>query len=237
MKRWRRWVVAPAVIAVAGLSFLAGPAAAKANPVPPNSKAFGHTLSDWMTRYFEAAFGRPTDSGKRATPLPLPAGVCETDPAYTSTDPGTCVGHLDVTLKQGTPFYLPIAAWYGETYNNGLPPNAPLSASVFTGSHVLIQLDGSALIDSNKDDLSRWYFGPNYFVPPIVYDQPTDYGSVSAIFVQGLGMTNHPLSRGVHHLSLKSEVIAFVPGYYGPSQPPLDVGVRFENTWTITVTK
>ena len=51
---------------------MTGPAAAKANPVPPNSKAFGHSLSDWMTRYFEEAFGRPTDNGKRATALPLP---------------------------------------------------------------------------------------------------------------------------------------------------------------------
>jgi hypothetical protein len=232
--RWRRWVVAPAVIAVAGLSFLAGPAAAKANPVPPNSKAFGHSLSDWMTRYFEAAFGRPAD-GTRITSLALPAGDCAGG-SFTSTDPGTCVGHLDLALAPGTKFMLPIAAWYGESYNNGTPDDAPLSASVFTGSHVLIQLDGSTLIDSSKDDLSQWYFGPNSFVPPIVYSAPTDYGSISANFVQGLGMTSRPLSRGVHHLSLKSEVIAFVPNYHGPGAD-LDVGVKYENTWTITVTK
>ena len=235
MKRWRRWVVAPAVIAVAGLSFLAGPAVAKANPVPPNSKAFGHSLSDWMTRYFEQAFGRtPTDNGKRVVPLPLPAGDC-VGGSFTSSDPSTCVGHVDVALKSGTPFLLPIAAWYGESYNNGLPDDAPLSASVFTGSHVLIQLDGSTLIDSNVDDLSRWYFGPNFFVPPIVYSQPTDYGSISANFVQGLGMTSHPLSLGLHHLSLKSEIIAFVPNYHGPGVP-LDVGVKYENSWDITIT-
>jgi hypothetical protein len=234
--RWRKWVVAPAVLAVAGLSFMTGPAAAKANPVPPNSKAYGHSLSDWMTRYFEEAFGRPTDSGKRLIALPLPAGTCDNH-AFTSTDPGTCVGHLDVNLKTGTPFMLPIAAWYGESYINGTPSDdAPLDKSVFTGSDVLIQLDGSTLINSNVDDLSRWYFGPNYFDPPIVYSQPTAYGSISANFVQGLGMTNHPLSKGVHHMSLKSEVIAFVPNYSGRGVP-LDVGVKFENTWTITVTK
>ena len=49
-------------------------------------------------------------------------------------------------------------------------------------------------------------------------------------------MTNHPLSRGVHHLSLESEVIAFVPDYFGAGIA-LDVGVKFENTWTITITK
>jgi hypothetical protein len=234
--RWRRWVVAPAVIAVAGLSFMTGPAAAKANPVPPNSKAFGHTLSDWMTRYFEEAFGRPpTDGGKRATALPLPLGDC-VGGSFTSSDPTTCVGHLDVALTPGTPFFLPIAAWFGETYNDGTPANAPLSESVFTGSHVLIKLDGSALIDSNVDDLSRWYFGPNFFDPPIVYSAPTPAHAISAIFVQGLGMTNHPLSRGVHSLSLKSEVIASVPDYFGVGVP-LDVGVKFENTWTITITK
>jgi hypothetical protein len=37
-------------------------------------------------------------------------------------------------------------------------------------------------------------------------------------------------------LTLASEIIAFVPNYYGPGVD-LDIGVRYQNSWTINVTK
>jgi hypothetical protein len=232
--RWRKWVVAPVLLAVVGMSF-AGPSSAAPKPVPPNSKAFGRSLTAWMTAYFEQAFGRPTDTGKHVSLLPLPVGVWQGDGSFTSQDPSTFVGSLDVSLKPGTPFVLPIAAWFGESYNNGLPDDAPLSSSVFTGSHVLVKMDGSALVNSQADNLARWYFGPTYFDPPITYDQPTDYGSIAANFIQGLGLRVQPQSRGTHLLTLESEVIASVPNYYGPGLD-LDVGVKYQNSWTIHVT-
>jgi hypothetical protein len=214
----------------------AGAAAASDKTAPPNSKAFGKSLTEWTSLYFERAFTAGSDTAKRVKLLPIPVGQPQGGGSFTSSDPGTLVGAADVTLKPGTPFILPVAIWYGESYNTGQEDDAELDRSVFTGSNVLVRVDGTAIIDSNVDDLARWYIGPEYFDPPIVYDQPTSYGSISANFVQGLSFAHRPLSRGDHVLTLESEIIAFVPDYYGPGVD-LDIGVRFRNSWTIHVTK
>jgi hypothetical protein len=126
----------------------AGTASATDHTAPPNSKAFGKSLASWTSAYFVPGFsGSPIDTIKNVKLLPLPAGT-PAGGGFTSSDPGTLVGTLDVTLKPGTPFVLPVAIWFGEKYNNGLPDDAPLSASVFTGSHVLVKVDGVAVIDS-----------------------------------------------------------------------------------------
>jgi hypothetical protein len=44
------------------------------------------------------------------------------------------------------------------------------------------------------------------------------------------------LSRGDHTLTLESEIITFVPDYYGDGLD-LDIGVRYQNSWTIHVSK
>ena len=74
------------------------------------------------------------------------------------------------------------------------------------------------------------------FDPPILYPGPTSYGSVSANFVQGLSFVHRPLSGGDNVLTLESEVIAFVPDYYGPGVD-LDIGVKYVNSWTIHISK
>jgi len=234
---WRTWIAAPVALAVAGIGITAGTASATAHTAPPNSKAFGKSLADWTSTYFIPGFsGSPIDTG-HVSLLPLPAGT-PVGGTGTSTDPVTVVGQLNVSLKTGTPFVLPVAVWFGEKYDpaTGLPDDAPLSASVFTGSNVLVKVDGVAVIDSHRDNLARWYVAPQYYDPPITYPEPTSYGSIAANFVQGLAFVNRPLSKGVHTLTLESEIITFVPNYYGPGLN-LDIGVKFRNSWTITVTK
>jgi hypothetical protein len=230
-------MAAPIVFALFGIGLSAGSAAANDKTAPPNSKAFGHSLTEWTTLYFERAFtGSTDDTVKRVKLLPIPAGEWQGDGSFTSSDPSTLVGAADVSLKPGTPFVLPVTVWYGESYNTGQKDDAELDSSFFTGSHVLVRMDGTAIIDSAVDNLADWYFGPAYFDPPIVYDHPTSYGSISANFVQGLSFVHRPLSRGDHVLTLESELIAFVPDYYAPGVN-LDIGVKFHNTWTIHVTR
>lgn len=235
MRQAIRWLITgPLVLCAAGL--LAGSVAAKDKTSEPNSKAYGKTLSEWITLYNERALSGSTDTMvNKVKLLPIPAGVWQGDGSFTSADPSTLVGELDVTLKPGTPFVLPIAVWYGESYNTGQQDDAEVDASVFTGSHVLITMDGDAIIDSDVDDLSDWYVAPSYFDPPVVYATPTSYGSTQANFVQGLGFVHGPLSKGTHTLTLESEIIAFVPDYFNPGD--LDIGVKYSNTWTIVVTK
>ena len=234
---WRRWGVVPVLLALATTAITGGTAAATPGTAPPNSKAYGQSLTDWTTLYFERAFTGGANTAKRVQLLPIPPGEWAGDGSFTSTDPSTFVGSADVTLKPGTPFVLPVAIWYGESYNTGQQPDAPLPESVFTNSHTLVSVDGKSIIDSNVDDLSRWYIGPSYFDPPIVYAEANPVtGAISADFVQGLSFVHSPLSRGTHTLHLESEAIARISDYYGPGAD-LDIGVKFVNDWEILVTK
>ena len=55
----------------------------------------------------------------------------------------------------------------------------------------------------------------------ILYDAPTDYGSIGAIWVKGIGFLHAPLPAGEHVLHLVE---------YND-----EIGVGYDNTWTITV--
>ena len=190
-----------------------------------------------MVLYFEWSFTGVVDPAAKGVKfLPIPNGVPEGGGSFTAADPGTLVGSAEVTLKPGTPFVLPVVAWYGESYNTGQQPDAELRKSIFTKSNALVRVDGKAVIDSKRDNLARWYVPPACFDPPIVYPEPTSSGSISANFVQGLNLVHGPLSKGDHVLTLKSEFIALVPNYYGPGND-LNVGVKYQNTWTIDVTR
>ena len=66
---------------------------------------------------------------------------------------------MDVTLKPGTPFIMPVSFWYAEVYVDGsIDPFLP--DAVFTESNVLVKIDGKTVIDSDKVDLSKFYVKP-----------------------------------------------------------------------------
>jgi hypothetical protein len=109
-------------------------------------------------------------------------------------------GELDVTFRTGQPFVMPVAVWISETYDPdlGIPDDTPIARSIFTGSNVSVTLDGKSLIDSEEDDLRKFYFGPEEFDPTFIYEEPTDYGAIGAVAIQGLGFAHPPLSKGTH---------------------------------------
>lgn len=199
---------------------------------PPQSKAYGHTLSEWMGMYLLWYLGiEESDHVGKVQFLPLPVGV-PVDGSGTAADPATLVGELDITLKPGTPFVLPVVFWYAEVYMDGtVDPFMP--DAVFTESNVLVTIDGKVIINSERDDLSSFYVPPTAYDPVMYYDAPTPYGSVGVIGYQGLAFVHVPLSVGKHTIVLHSEFIAVVDD---PNHP-VNAGQVFHNTWNITVKK
>jgi hypothetical protein len=198
---------------------------------PPNSHAFGETLTDWLSIYWRWYWDTNQDPAQSKVGhvqlMPLPAGDC----IQGSDDVWTCTGQLEITLPPGTPFVLPLAALTGERYgcidDDGvcspcehpyLPDDQPYTEDQL-GIHPSLTIDGRTIItDANQ---AKFYVPATYFNPPIVYATPSWYCSVAAIFFQGVGFVSPPLPPGVHVIHLYEPFTLF--------------NVIYENTWIVTV--
>ena len=137
-----------------------------------------------------------------------------------------------MVLRPGTPFVLPVAIWIGESYL-AHPDDQQLPEDVFTNpsSEITVYIDGKRVMDSHVASVSPFYFAAPLSV---TYPAPTPpNGAIAAIFVQGIGFVHPPLSVGEHDIVLVSELR--IPEDVNPEVYPGGVGVRFENTWKITV--
>ena len=208
----KRLLVLVLVVCIA----LVGALQLDAGVVPGHSKAFGKSLGEWMGLYWTWFLGGDQEGNvKKVVFLPLPG---EDDDFV-----------LDVTLRTGEKFILPMFVFVGETYlpELELPDDDPagIPDEIFTGADVLIMLDGVPIIDSQVDDISEFFFDPEYFDSVIDYEGPTDYGAIGAIWVKGIGFAHTPLPKGEHTLTLE------VSSYY----EPWDLYIEFNNAWNITV--
>jgi hypothetical protein len=153
--------------------------------------------------------------------LPIPSGVLD-------EGTGLLVGQQDFTLAAGDRFFLPVHTWFGETYEDGStdPVDFPPDTLYTVDNDVLVTLDGEPLIDSATDDLADFFVEVTYFDEPIVYDQPTDYGSINAIYVKGLAVTSPKLDAGTHEvrLTVSDPFLTDNFGFFG-----------YDNTWNLTV--
>jgi hypothetical protein len=225
--------LAVALFAVSSTRLNAGGKAA-----PPQSCAFGKTLTEWMQLYETWFIGGGEDHVGPVKFLPLPNGTA-VGGSFTYADPGTLVGHLDVSLKPGTPFVLPVTVWYGERYlpQLGYPDDPALPKDLFTDPDknlIKVYIDGKPVMDSTRHSVNPFYFGPAPI--DVVYPAPSSYGSIAAIFVQGIGFVHTPLSVGTHEIELVSGLsIPIDPTILNLNVYPDGVGVVYKNTWTITV--
>lgn len=234
-KRIKALVVAIMVIAAA-LTFCVQPAGAgddrAAQIAQPNSSAFGRTLSEWLLLYWERYLGEPPVDPwvGHVLLMPLPAGECISGcDSWTVEDPAIWKGSLDISVPPGTPFVLPLAMLYGEIYNNGSPADDPANyvGTFQTGVHPLLTIDGRTIVtDANK---MSFYIPPTYFDPAVFYPQPTDYGSIAAIWLEGIGVVSQPLAVGRHVIKLYEPYTLFVGGVPAYS-------MVYDNTWIVTVT-
>lgn len=145
-------------------------------------------------------------------------------------DPAHLKGEIDIDQAPGTPFVLPLFAWVAERYAPELGyPDDPCvdDAYLLAGvTPLTLTIDGVVVIsDANEGD---FYVPCTSLDPPIMYDGPTDYGSIAAIAFQGVGFVSPPLSVGDHEIKLYEEYI--IEDFQG-----FTFGVIYDNTWRIHV--
>jgi hypothetical protein len=83
------------------------------------------------------------------------------------------------------------------------------------------------IADSTRTKLDCLSFGPVYFPEPIVYPEPTSYGSDAALWVAGLGVLLPPMPPGDHVIEM--QVVTPSNGIFGVS------AYGYYNTWYVTV--
>ena len=198
-------------------------------------RTFGKTLTEWMSIYWRWAYtgADMAESVVHGVQLmPLPSGT-QTGGDGSPTNPAVYVGKLEITLKPGTPFVLPLYAWLRERYE-GWPTVAddPLMAEDvgLAVGHPNLTIDGRTIItDANK---AAFYVPTTAFDPIIAYSEPTSYGSVGVVSFQGVGFASPPLTPGRHVIHLYEPLIIPKGAYSGL---PDGMGVVYDNTWIVTV--
>lgn len=199
---------------------------------PPGSRAYGKSLAEWLETYWRWYFGSNQDLTQskvgRVQLLPIPAGEVISG-SFTPEDPALIRGRLEITLRPGTPFVLPLFAWTSETYNNGTPDDPPFPDDLLLASvSPNLTIDGCPVVTDENE--RRFYVSRTELSPPIVYPEPSSYGSIAAIAFQSCGIVAHPLPPGVHEIRLHEPYIV--------ANPPLGLsafGVIYDNTWIVTV--
>jgi hypothetical protein len=217
------------VVAVLATAFWSTPIAVAGGGAPriapPGSHAYGKTLTEWQTAYWRWFLGSDQDPAQSmvGNVKLMPNPDQDFSGSGTPEDPLRVVGDLEITLRPGTPFVLPLVAIYGERYNNGTPDDDPVDyADRLDTISMHLTIDGRTVVsDANQ---GAFYVPATDFDPPVVYPEPTAYGSVAAIWLLGAGIVSPPLSVGQHVIRLDGTDI--VPGVYS---------VIFQNTWYVTV--
>ncbi len=168
--------------------------------------------------YWRNAFGSvvlPADTNGNAVVggvalLPLPDNSAST------------TASIDVTLRAGQPFFLPLLALFGTSYSDGTPPDPVLGETVFRKNlkQLKLQVDGRTVLVGREalDFLTQFNFEP-----PIPYDA----APINAIiYQQGLSVIHKGLSPGAHVIKLDVKFSA---------APPVFPELEFHNTFNVTV--
>src|SRR6266404_3290449 len=205
-------------VAALVLSGSAGATRVYASDRDSDSKAPTTILTAFEDIYWRWTFGNltlPTDQNGNAVVggvalMPLPNAPGDGTPAS-----------IDVTLKAGEPFFLPLIGLLGTSYTDGTPPDPMVDKNVFGKTNLILtlKLDGKTILDES-DALD--HYTQITFDPPIPLNSPP----VDAIiYSQGIAILHAPLAVGKHVLKLDVKL------------PVALFGVTFEyhNTFNITV--
>ena len=178
-----------------------------------DSKTLARVFHDTYWRWFYGNTTLPTDENGHAVLsgialMPLPNAPGDGTP-----------GSIDITLRGGQSFFLPLFGELGTSYTDGTPPDPFLDLNIFRTLAIKFTIDGKTIVDS-KNVMD--YFAQGDLVPPM----PINSGGIdSLIWFQSVGVLRGPLSPGKHVLKLdvKNTIPAF--GAIG----------EFHNTFNITV--
>ena len=181
-------------------------------------------LANAMARYWSWYYGGvgPQQIGNLFL-VPLP-----TNGAQISDDPLVFQGDTSFTVRTGKTLVLPMSFYLGETYvGNDPPPDDPANYPIdYKASDLLLTVDGRVIVDSTRTKLDCVYIDLTYFPQPIVYPEPSWYGSNAAIWMFGLGILLPPMSPGNHIIKL--QVVS-------PLAAVMGVDLGYYNTWYVTV--
>jgi len=229
-------VVALAVLATAPLQCAqpVGNAPAGVAVYSPNANVFGASLAEWLTEYWRWNFTGDTSAPYRPGRqpivfLPIPSGT-QTGGDWSPDDPGVLVGELEVTVPTGTHMVLPFFAWTAERYEGY--PEVPDDSFIPDEKIDDIVVDLSITMDGKPvvEDWLDYYVSPTVLDPMIAYPAPTVSGAVGVIGWQGPGVVYKPLPPGRHVLHLYEQL-----RITDNEMPGVNVGVIYDNTWTINV--
>jgi hypothetical protein len=179
-------------------------------------------LADAMAKYWSWYYGGVgTQEVGNLFLVPLPSGD------LISEDPLIFQGSTSFAVRTGKTVVLPMSFFLGESYAEG-PPDSPADYPTdYKASTVLLTVDGRVIIDSTRTKLDCVYVDVTYFSQPVVYPEPSYYGSNAAIWMVGIGVLLPPMSPGEHVIDL--QVVSPMP-FWG-------INYGFYNTWYVMVTK
>ena len=187
-------------------------------PQPSASYSFGKTLAQWQETWFRWSVGAlsvPTDSNGNAVINNVVLMSLPDVPVD-----GTR-GSLDLTLKPGQPFVLPLFLLFGNSYRDGSPDDQLASIDDFRNLDLELTLDGVTILEGAN---ATQYFSQTTFVPPIPITDPASTFS-AYLWLQGVTIVHAPLLVGQHTITLDEKI--FIPEY--------DLTLEFHNTWNVTV--
>src|SRR5258708_21089319 len=204
-------------VALAALC-LAWPARAGNKTTPGQSSSFGKTLAQWQDLYWRWTYGNgtvPTDANGNG----VSGGVVLMGVPNAPGD-GT-PGHLNVTLNNGQPFFLPLWTLLGNNYSDGTPPDPLVDISVFQTLDLTLQIDGVTVLNGNNQMqyYSSFNFDPVFPLPPAF----APYAGF--IWFEGIGISHAPFTPGTHTIKLDAK----------NTQPAFGFIFEYHNTWTVTV--
>jgi len=182
-------------------------------------------LADAMARYWSWYYGGIGDQDiGNLFLVPFP-----TNGVQISDEPLIFQGDTSFAVRTGKTLVLPMSFFAGETYVGGdPPPDDPADFPTdYKASSLLLTVDGRVIVDSTRTKLDCVYIDLTYFPQPIVYPEPSSYGSNSAIWMVGLGILLPPMSPGEHIIDM--QVVSPLP-FWG-------INLGYYNTWYVTVVK
>ncbi len=185
--------------------------------LPPNSHAFGKPLSQWLDLYATELLERLVGTKT----LPQQVGNVLFLQAPAQLDAGG-KGHEDVTIKAGTALLYSTVFFYLETYEDGSTDDLTMD---YLPQEALTKVEH--LLDNRPilQNLRAYYIPTVPLENPVVYPEATDYGSISANWVQGFAFIITPLPVGVHTLT----------SYIHFDSDELGMEFTYDESWTITV--
>jgi hypothetical protein len=179
------------------------------------SKALLDKFADLHFRWLVGNITLPTDQNGNAVEggtvlMPLPNAPGDGTPAS-----------INVTLKLGQSFFLPLLGLPGTSYNDGSAPDPFVDFEVLKSNLTLqLKIDGRAVLE--EADALEDFYTQFYFDPPIPYVFPP---LEAIIYLQAVGVLHKPLPAGTHVITLDEKVDPI----------PIFGGVEYHNTFIVTV--